>query len=411
MERTFTVCAGIDVHKVNLWVCVAQVRGAEVEHTLGKFGTTTQELLRLLDWLTQLQCQSVAMESTGVYWKPVFNMLEGQIPVVLANAQHVKGLPGRKTDVKDCEWLADLHLHGLIRPSFIPPMEIRDLRDLVRTRTQLLADRAQQANRVQKVLEDANIKLASVASDVLGVSGRAMLDALVAGETDPKKLAELSRGVMRKKRTDLQQALWGQVRAHQRVLLKTYLELIDQLDVSIGTLTMAIEERIRPFREARRRLMTIPGVGERVATTFIAELGVDMTRFPTAGHAASWAGLCPGHHESAGKRRGGRPRDGNRWLRQTFTQAGWAAARTRDTYLQAQFRRLRARRGPKRAAFAVGHSIFVRCYHLLASGKTYEELGSDYFDRQNRAQAARRLRRRLTQLGYTVQLTDTQTAA
>jgi transposase len=411
MKRMFQICAGIDVHKAKLWVCLATAQDAEIVYTISTFGTTTQELLRLLDWLTQRQCESVAMESTGVYWKPVFNILEGQVPVVLANAQHVKGLPGRKTDVKDCEWLADLHLHGLIRPSFIPPVEIRDLRDLVRTRTQLQADRAQQSNRVQKVLEDANIKLASVATDVLGVSGRAMLDALVAGETDPQQLAELSRGVMRKKRTELQQALWGHIRPHQRVLLKMYLGLIDQLDASIESLTAAIEERMRPFSEIRQRLLAIPGVGERIATTFIAELGVDMERFPTAGHAASWAGLCPGHHESAGKRRGGRPRDGNRWLRQAFTQAGWAATRATHTYLQAQFRRLRARRGPKRAVFAVGHSIFVRCYHLIASGSSYQEPGGDYFDRTDRARTAGRLRRRLKQLGYDVQLTDIQTAA
>ena len=411
MQRQFQVCAGIDVHKVTLWVCLAETQGGVVQHTIAQFGTTTQELLRLLDWLSQAQCQSVAMESTGVYWKPVFNILEGQLPVVLANAQHVKGLPGRKTDVKDCEWLADLHLHGLIRPSFIPPAEIRDLRDLVRTRTQLQADRAQQANRVQKVLEDANIKLASVASDVLGVSGRAMLDALVAGETDSQKLAELSRGVLRNKRTDLHLALQGNLRDHQRVLLKMYLDLIDQLDASLVTLTEAIEERMRPFQEIRERLMTIPGVGDRIATIFIAELGVDLERFPTAGHAASWAGLCPGHHESAGKRRGGRPRDGNRWIRQAFTQAGWAAARTKGTYLHAQFRRLCARRGAKRAAFAMGHRIFVCCYQLIATGQAYRELGDDYFDRREREQIAGRLRRRLKRLGYDVSISDTQHAA
>ena len=405
MQRLFEVCAGIDVHKDSLAVCVLRVQpDRSVQRQVRPFGTTTRHLLELLDWLTAERCESVAMESTGVYWKPVFNILEAGVAVVLVNAQHVKGLPGRKTDVQDCEWLADIHLHGLVRPSFIPPAEIRELRELVRTRTTLTAERARHVNRIQKVLEDANLKLGSVAADVLGVSGRAMLDQLVAGHDDPVALAELARGRLKSKKAQLREALQGRVRLHHRLLLKTHLGLIDQLNATLATLTAAIEERMRPFAEIRERLDVIPGIGPDVATVFLAEMGADMTRWPTPAHAASWAGLCPGHHESAGKRQSGRVRKGNHWLKEAFVQAAWAASRANDTYLQAHFRRLCGRRGAKKAALATAHSLFVRCVVLTARGTPYHELGGTYFDERKKETVVRRLTQRLQKLGFQVTL-------
>lgn len=407
MRRMFGVCAGIDVHKKSIVICLLKVgQDGQVSREVRTFGTTTRALLEALDWLVAEHCQSVAMESTGVYWKPVFNLLESSVKVVLVNAQHVKALPGRKTDVQDSEWLAELHLHGLVRSSFIPPREIRELRDLVRTRTKLIGERARHVNRIQKVLEDANIKLGSVASDVLGVSGRLMLNALVAGQSDPTTLAELARGRMRSKRSLLREALTGRVHAHHRLLLQTHLGLIDSLDAAVASLTEEIEERMRPFAETRDRLDAIPGIGPDVATVYISEMGVDSSRWPTYRHAASWAGLCPGHHESAGKRKSGRTRHGNRWIKQAFVQAAWSAQRTEGTYMQAHFRRIRTRRGPKKAAVAVAHSLFVRCYVLIASGAEYTDLGPTYFDDHAKEVMTKRLVRRLKQLGYEVELTD-----
>jgi transposase len=406
MQRLFRVCAGIDVHKRSIYVCLLRAP-AEVALAgeVRTFGTTTHELLGLLDWLTQEQCESVAMESTGVYWKPVFNVLEGALQVVLANAQHVKGLPGRKTDVQDCEWLAELHLHGLIKPSFIPTPDIRELRELVRTRTTLTRDRARHVNRIAKVLEDANLKLGSVASDILGVSGRAMLDAIVAGQTDAAELAALAVGRLRSKKTELQQALQGFIKPHHRLLIQTHLKLIDAFDASLAALTTQIEECLRPFAATRKRLDEITGIGPEVATVFISELGADMTRWPTPAHAASWAGLCPGHHESAGKHTSGRTRHGNRWIKQAFAQAGWAASRAAGTYMQAHFRRLCSRRGAKKAVMAVAHSQFIRCVLLSASpGECYQDLGGDYFDRRNEQHVTQRLVNRLQALGYRVTL-------
>lgn len=413
MRRMFSVCAGIDVHKRSVFVCLVRVlAGGVLERAVETFGTTTIELLRLLDWLTQTKCESVAMESTGVYWKPVFNILEAALPVTLVNAQHVKGLPGRKTDVQDCEWLADLHLHGLVKPSFIPPPEIRELRDLVRTRTTLTQDRSRQVNRIAKILEDANIKLGSVASDILGVSGRAMLDALVAGETDATVLAGLAVGRLRSKKAELVQALQGFTRPHHRLLLRTHLALIDAYSKSLDELTAQIEEQMRPFAAVREQLDQISGVGPEVATVFISEMGTDMSRWPTPGHAASWAGLCPGHHQSAGKQKSGRTRHGNRWLKQAFAQAAWAASRANDTYLQAHFRRLAGRRGVRKAVIGVAHSQFIRCVALTASpGEQYQDLGGDYFDRRNERYISQRLVRRLESLGYDVKLEPKPTAA
>ncbi len=413
MSPMYQVCAGIDVHKRSVYVCLLKVeRKGSFLRDVRAFGTTTYELLRLLDWLTQERCESVAMESTGVYWKPVFNILEGALQVVLVNAQHVKGLPGRKTDVQDCEWLAELHLHGLVKPSFIPTPEIRALRDLVRTRTTLTQDRARQVNRIAKVLEDANIKLGSIASDILGVSGRAMLEALVAGETNPAQLATLAVGRLRSKQTDLQQALQGFIKPHHRLLIQTHLRLIDAFDASLAALTTQIEECMRPFAAIRERLDEITGIGPQVATVFISELGTDMSRWPTPGHAASWAGLCPGHHQSAGKHKSGRPRFGNRWIKQAFAQCGWAASRAAGTYMQAHFRRLCSRRGAKKAVMAVAHSQFIRCVVLTASADLrYHELGGDYFDRRNEHHVRERLVARLQKLGYQVTLKPAESAA
>lgn len=406
MQRVFRVCAGIDVHKKMLAVCLLKAGATgTVSKEIRTVGTTTRELLLLLDWLVAEHCESVAMESTGVYWKPVFNLLEPSIQVVLVNAQHIKALPGRKTDIKDCEWIAELHLHGLVRASFIPPREIRELRDLVRTRTKLIGERSQHVNRIQKVLEDANIKLSSVATDVAGVSGRLMLNAIIAGECDPKVLAEMARGRMRSKRSELREALTGHVLPHHRLLLQTHLNLIDSLNAAMDALTEQIEERMRPFARIRDRLDAVSGIGPDVATVYISEMGVDNSPWPTYGHAASWTGLCPGHHESAGKHTSGRTRKGNRWLKQAFVQAAWCAQRANGTYMQAHYRRIRSRRGPKKAAVAVAHSLFVRCFMLVATGAEYHELGPTYFDQRRKETLTRRLVGKLKDLGYEVSLT------
>ena len=403
MEVMYEVCAGIDVHKKNVVVCLLRAKaGSKCEREVRTFGTTTRSLLELLDWLVSAGCTHVAMESTGVYWKPVFNLLEGAMEVWLVNPQHIKALPGRKTDVKDCEWIADLMQHGLIKRSFIPPREIRELRDLVRTRTTLIRDRARQVNRIQKVLEDANIKLASVASDVLGVSGRAMIQAIINGQTDTETLANLARGRMRSKKGELKEALWGRVTDHHRFLLRTHLGLVDTLETHVAELSQRIEACMAPFAEARDRLDAITGVGPEVATVVISEIGTDMRYWPNHRHAASWAALCPGHHESAGKRKSGRTRKGNKWLREALVQAAWAASHSRDTYMSAHFHRIRSHRGPKKAAVAVAHSIFVRCYHMLATGTEYHELGGDYLDQRRRNALQQRLITRLERLGLKV---------
>jgi transposase len=394
----------MDVHKASVYVCLLHTKpDGELRKEVRTFATTTRALLDLLDWLTSEGCLSVAMESTGVYWKSVFNILETALKVVLINAQHCRGLPGRKTDVQDCEWIAELHLHGLVRPSFIPAAEIRELRDLVRTRTTLITDRSRQVNRAQKVLEDANIKLGNVAADVMGVSGRLMIEQLIAGQTDPTTLAQLARGRMRAKRAALQEALEGNVKAHHRLLLKTHLGVIDGINAAIEALTVEIEERMRPFAAIRDRLDQVTGVGPEAATVLISEMGVDLSAFATPGHAASWAGLCPGHHESAGKRKSGRTRHGNRWLKTVLTQVGWAASRATGTYLQAHFRRVCHRRGAKKAALAAGHSAFVRCIAIIQQG-TDRELGGSYFDERAKNKVTRKLVARLEQLGYTVDL-------
>jgi transposase len=336
--------------------------------------------------------------------KPLWNLLEGRFALLLVNAQHVKQVPGRKTDVKDCEWLADLLRHGLLRPSFVPDRPQRELRELTRYRTSLIRERTAEVNRVQKTLEGANLKLGDVAASVMGVSGRAMLRAIIAGTTDAATSAGLARGRLREKRATLERALAGRVRPHQRFLLAEQLCHIDALDESIERVSAEIAERVRAVEPEIARLDSIPGVGRRTAEILVAEIGTEMGRFPTAAHLASWAGMCPGNHESAGRRSGGKTRQGNRWLRAALTEAAQAAARTKGTYLAAQARRLAARRGKQKAATAVGHTILVIAYHLLARGRDYEELGGNYFDARDRQAVEQRLVQRLEGLGYRVAL-------
>jgi transposase len=361
-------------------------------------------LLKLADWLTANGCQHVALESTGVYWKPVYNILEGVCEeVLLVNAQHIKNVPGRKTDVKDSEWIADLMMHGLLSGSFVPPPEIRELRELTRYRKKLIEQRADQCNRIQKLLEACNIKLASVATDVLGVSGLDMLLSMVEGETDPAKLADLARGRMRQKIPQLAEALQGHMSDTQRWLLGEELEQISQMDQAIGRLDQKIEELTRPFGEVIERLSEIPGVGRRIAEVIIAEIGLDMSQFPSSKNLASWAGMCPGHHESAGKRKSGRTRDGNVWLKKALMEAGWAASHSKHNYLRAQYDHLARHRGKKRACVGVGHSILTIAYHLISDETAhYKDLGEDYFQTRSKTKLAESLIKRLSKLGYNV---------
>jgi transposase len=405
MDTLYPRCAGIDVHKANVVVCVrCSARPGPAFEEVRTFSTMTRDLLALADWLAGHGVTQVAMESTGVYWKPVFNILEGHVQVILVNAEHIKQVPGRKTDVKDCQWIAQLLQHGLLKASFVPPLPTRELRDLTRQRTQLIQERTAAANRIQKVLEDANIKLASVASDVLGASGRDMLEALIAGQTDPQELAALARQRLRAKIPELQLALHGRVTEHHRFLLRMHLDHVTHLEALIGRLGVRIEEALAPFAAAAERLQTIPGISQRVAETVLAEVGPDMEQFPSADHLASWAGMCPGNNESAGKRRSGRVTKGNRWLKRILVQAAWAASHTKETYLAAQYRRLAKRRGRKRALVAVGHTLLVVSYHVLKRGTTYAELGPDFLDRLEPQRLTRQLVRRLESLGHKVTL-------
>jgi transposase len=400
MQVMYDRCAGLDVHKKTVVACVLTPEGQETR----TFGTMTAELLVLADWLLTCGCTHVAIESTGDYWKPVFNILEGTCEVILVNAQHVKAVPGRKTDVKDAAWLAELLQHGLLRASFIPPVAQRELRDLTRYRSTFIQERVTLINRVQKLLEDANIKLASVASDIMGVSGRAILAALLAGHTDPQALADLAKGRLRAKRELLAQALDGRVKPHHRFVLTELLCQIDSLDETIARFDAQIQAVYGSFEEAVGLLDTIPGVARHTAEMLVAEIGTDMSRFPSAEHLAAWAGVAPGHHESAGKRSSGKTRKGNRFLRTTLVQAAHAAVRTKHTYLSAQYRRLASRRGKKRAILAVAHSILVMAYYMLQRQEPYCEAGADFFDRLQPEDTARRLVKRLEHLGYHVVL-------
>lgn len=402
MEVVHERCCGLDVHKKTVVACVIVPEGRETR----TFGTMTDDLEALAQWLEGRGVSHVAMESTGVFWKPIYNVLETyDFELLVVNAQHMKAVPGRKTDVKDAEWIADLLRHGLVRASYVPSRTERELRELVRYRKSLVRERATEVNRVQKVLEGANIKLASVASDVLGKSGRAMVEALIGGVMDAREMATLARGKLQDKQPDLERALSGVVGPHQRLVLATQLRHITFLDDEIERLSQEIAERQRPFEESLGRLQTIPGIGRRTAEVILAEVGPDMSRFPTAGHLASWAGVCPGQNESAGKRMSGRTRKGCVWLREALTEAARAAARTRRTYLAAQYHRIAARRGAKRAAVAVAHTILVIVYHLLQRGGVYEDLGPNYFDERNKTATVKRAVARITRLGYDVVLT------
>jgi transposase len=406
MDVVHPRCCGLDVHKQTVVACVllSAPTGGPPQRMVRTFGTMTDELLALADWLAAESITHVAMEATGSYWKPIWNLLESSFDLLLANAQHIKAVPGRKTDVKDAEWIADLLRHGLLRPSFVPDRAQRELRELTRYRTSLVQERAAEASRLQKTLEGANLKLGDVASNVLGRSARAMLEPLVAGQTDVGVLAQLARGRLRTKIPQLERALAGRVAPHQRFLLAQQLAHLDYLDEAIERVSAEVAERLRPVEAAVERLDTIPGVGRRTAEILVAEIGLDMGRFPTAGHLASWAGMCPGHDESAGKRRSGKTRRGSPWLRQALVEAAQAAGRTRGTYLSTQYHRLAARRGKKKAVIAVGHTILVTAYHLLARDQVYEELGPDFFERRDRAAIERRSVQRLEALGYRVTL-------
>jgi transposase len=403
MEVLYPRCAGLDVHKDTVVACVRCV-SAPTAREVRTFGTTTSALLELADWLDAHGCTQVAMESTGVYWKPVWHLLEGSFELVLANAQHIRNVPRRKTDVNDAMWIADLLAHGLIRSSFVPPAPIQELRDLTRTRKQLVREIAQHSLRIQKVLEDANIKLASVLSDVLGQSGRAMLAALIGGEEDPERLADLAQGTARKKRAALVEALRGHVTSHHRTLLKLHLGLIAALEDALRDVDAAVGKALAPISYAADLLKTMPGVSDIVAHVIVAEIGVDMRRFPTAGHLVSWAGLCPRNDESAGKRRSTRVRKSGTWLKTTLVTAAWAAARKKDSYLRSQFLRLKARRGPKKAILAVAASMLTAAYYMLRDGVEYQDLGPDHFDRRDKSKAITRLVRRLHDLGCEVEL-------
>jgi transposase len=405
MQVLYPRCAGLDVHKDSVVAAVRCV-SPPVHHEVRSFPTTTQGLLALVDWLLSHGCTHVAMEATGVYWKPVWHVLEGHVEMVLANAQHIRNVPGRKTDVADATWIADLLAHGLIRSSFVPPAAIQELRDLTRTRKQLVREISQHSLRIQKVLEDANLKLGSVLSDVLGRSGRAMLAALIAGEEDPERLAALALGTARRKQAALVEALRGRVTPHHRAMLQLHLGLVDALDAALREIDDRVGKALEPIQASAQLLTTMPGVSDLVANVIVAEIGLDMTRFPTSGHLVSWAGLCPRNDESAGKRRSARVRKGAPWLKTTLVTAAWAGIRVKNGYLQAQFLRIRARRGAKKAILAVAASMLTAAYFMLRDGVEYKDLGADHFDRRDRSKVIKRLVRRLRDLGCEVAVTS-----
>lgn len=404
-------CCGLDVHKKSIVGCLLKLQDGKLIKETRSFKTVTPDLLRLADWLSQQECTHIAMESTGVYWKPVYNLLENQFTeVMVVNAQHLKTVPGRKTDVKDAEWIAQLLQHGLLKASFIPPTPQRELRELTRYRSTLVRERTRVIQRLQKVLEEANIKLASVASDIMGVSAKAMLAAIIEGETKANILADLAKGKLRDKRAQLEEALAGRVKPHHRFLLAEHLSHIDYLDEAITRVSTEIVIRLHPFQAELERLDTIPGVNQRVAQVILAEIGTDMSRFPSARHLAAWAGMCPGNHESAGKHKNVKARQGSQWLRQVLVEAANAAARTKNTYLAAQYRRIASRRGKQKALVAVGHTIVRIVYYLLTRQESYQDLGSNYFDERERKGVERRLVNRLQSLGYKVSLELTTAA-
>jgi transposase len=396
---------GLDVHQATVVACLLIVRkDGKVQKQMRTFGTTTRELLSLREWLLSEGCTHMAMESTGVYWKPVYAILEGALEIVVANAQHVKKVPGRKTDVKDAEWIADLLCHGLLRSSFVPPKPIRELRDLTRYRRKLVESQAAERNRLLKLLETANIKLASVATDVFGMSGRLMLRALMEGETTPQEMAELAKGKLRKKIPELQPALEGKVEEHHRFLLRLQLSRLEAVEKDLVVLEQRIQEKLKPYEAQLTLLDEIPGVDWTLAAGIIAEMGVDMSVFGSVSQLASWAGVCPGNNESGGKRKSSRIPKGNVYLKTALVEAANSAAKAKGTYLRDKFYRLKARRGYKRAAVAVAHKIMVAIYHMLSHRVCYNELGDAYLDKRNKHQLTRNLIHRLERLGYSVTL-------
>ena len=432
MDVTYTRCAGLDVHKRTVVACcITPGEKGEKQHEIRTFGTMTADLLALSDWLTTKGVTHVAMESTGEFWKPVYNILEGNFELLVVNAKHIKNVPGRKTDVKDAEWLAELLRHGLLRGSFIPPQAQRDLRDLTRQRTNLVQDRATVVNRLQKTLEWANLKLSAVATDITGVSARAMLEAILAGKTAPESLAALAKGRLRNKRSELERALHGYVREHHRFLLAEHLVQLDFLDEQIARFDAEIVQRMTPtaaptdsgaaptdtdgsapsttmptvtWAEAVELLDTIPGVNRRTAELLLAEIGTDMSRFPSAAHLVSWAKICPGNSESAGKRFSGATGQGNRWLRTALVQAAWAAIRTKNSYLAAFYHRLAGRRGPRRAIFAVAHRILTAIFHMLTKREAYRDLSATYLNERDKTNLFKRTAKRFAQLGYQISI-------
>jgi len=379
MEVLYPRCAGLDVHAATVVACVRIASGATIQYEHRTVSTNTRGLLELADWLTAHQVTHVAMEATGVYWKPVWHVLEEHVTLVLANAMHIRNIPGRKSDKNDATWIADLLALGLIRSSFVPPAPIQELRDLTRTRKQLVRENARHKQRIQKTLEDANVKLTEVISDILGTSGRAILKALVAGETDPERLADLASGRLKATRTQLVEALHGRVTAHHRFMLNLHLTQIAALDTAVADIEARIREALAPFRAAVSLLMTMPGVSDTAAAVIVAEIGDDMCKFPSAGHLLSWAGLCPRLDESAGKRRSTRIRQGAPWLKTTLVQIAWPAARKKHSYFQAQCLRLKSRRGPKKAIVAVAASMLTDVYYMLRDGVEFHDLGDQHF--------------------------------
>ena len=406
MQIVYERCAGLDVHKKAVMAClIIPAADGKRRKERQTFSTMTADLMRVREWLIEQQCSQVAMESTGVFWRPIFNILEGHVEVMVVNAQHIKAVPGRKTDITDAEWIADLLQHGLLRPSFIPPSWQRIVREMTRSRTSLSEERSRVIARLQKGLEDANIKLAAVASDVMGKSAQQLLQALLDGELTPEAMAQFARGRMRSKQELLVQALTGHLQAHHRFLLAEHLKHLAELQDGIARLSAEIAERLHPYEKLLARLESIPGIKRRLAEVILSEIGTDMQRFPSAQHLASWAGMCPGNHESGGRRLSGKTRKGSQWLRTALVEAAHAASHCKDSYLSAQYHRLAFRRGKKRAAVALAHTLLIMVHHVLAHEEEYQELGGTYFDELDRDKKEKRLVRQLERLGFEVALT------